>query len=58
MLLREGKKTSDINNDDITRCAESHMSIGIITLIDLIEAILKVDVHDEKDRDRAVKLQQ
>lgn len=56
MLLRDGKKISDVNNDDISKCSESHMSIGIITLIDLIEAILKVDVHDEKDRDKAVKL--
>jgi hypothetical protein len=35
-LLKEGKKPSLLSADEINRCNETHMIIGIVTLVDLI----------------------
>lgn len=35
-LLAEGKKPSQLSGDEINRCNETHMIIGILTLVDLI----------------------
>jgi CBS domain containing-hemolysin-like protein len=46
---------SSYNNSS---CSEKENIIGLVTLENVIERILLIDIHDEKDREVTVKMLQ
>lgn len=51
--LSTGKKIAPPSSEEMT-LLNKVIIIGVLTLEDVIEKILCIDIHDEKDREKAV----
>ena len=51
--LAAGKKITPPTSEELSSL-DQVIIIGVLTLEDVIEKILRIDIHDEKDREKAV----